>query len=248
MAKTTNILIGVGVIGLIGYYLYKNKSSVKIVSNTPSSKKIVTEEVVPVIPSTPANPSTPVIPVISETPIAPVDLIPVNTPIVPVVPAVMPEPKVNNPIIHPKTGKLVPPTPAAPETPAPIVIADMPPIIIDYSNIDPNIGSSLVNTNVVSTDPYANCKTQKEWDTIKIKGGFVPNDKCVIFEGSISGQTGGSFDMKTTKDTTLESSNASLNDLMTQGQDYTDYGNGGGMTPSKGGDYDPYGYGGIPSS
>jgi hypothetical protein len=231
MEKSTKILIGAGILGLLGYYLYKNKSTKSTNPVSTTSK----ESVAPVPVVTPVTPAAPA---------APVEPVPVDTPIVPEVPVVMPEPVVVNPIIHPVTGKLVPPTPVSEPT-APIVIPDLPPIVIDYSNLNPNIGSSLVNTNVVSTDPYANCKTQKEWDTIKMKGGIVPADKCVIFEGSISGQTGGSFDMKTTKDTTLENSNASLNDLMRMGQDYGD--TQGGMSPLKRSETDPYGYGGNPS-
>lgn len=234
--STRNILIGGGILALLGYYLYKNKS--KATSTPIVTDKVVTQEVTPA--PTPVVVHTPVV----DVPITPIPTqdISVDTPIVPKAPIVDKPKVVVNPIIHPITGKLVPPTPVVE---APIVIPEMPPIVIDW-NIDPNIGSSLVNTNVVNTDPYANCKTLKEWDTIKMKGGIVPYDHCVLMEGSINGQTGGSFDMKTTKDTTLENSNQSLNDLMMQGQDHTD--GGGGMTPLKGSQYDPYGYGGVPSA
>ena len=111
----------------------------------------------------------------------------------------------------------------------------------------------MINSIVVN-NPYANCKTQKEWDTIKMKGGIIPYDHCIIFEGSISGQTGGSFDMKTTKDTTLENSNAVFDNLLTFGKDYTNIinpsGYSGGSTSRGTGtnENDPYGFGGIPSA
>jgi hypothetical protein len=232
MEKSTKIIIGLGILGLLGYLIFKKKSSPK---NITTVKKVVT----------PKKSITPIEPVPSEP-------LPINTPIVPSVPVIEPEPIVENPIIHPKTGKIVPPITKKPEIPEnPISLPDLPPIVIDYSNLNPNIGSSLVNTNVVNTDPYANCKTQKEWDTIKMKGGYVPNNPCIIFEGTSSGQTGGSFDMKTTKDTTLENVNATLNDLMKQGKDYTNIytpGSFGGERQNLREGIDPYGYGGVASA
>ena len=70
-----------------------------------------------------------------------------------------------------------------------------------------------------------------------------------------NGLSGGSFDMKTTRDTTLENIGSSLDSLTTMGKDYTNILNPTGYqdTPSgtiirRGDPSDPYGYGYVTSA
>ena len=77
-------------------------------------------------------------------------------------------------------------TPSKPVIPTPsgqIVIPDMPPIVIDFSNLAPNIGSSLVNTNVIQQQK---CLTVEEWLKMKENDTLPPiNSYCVESGGLI---------------------------------------------------------------
>ena len=205
MAKATNILIGVGVLGVIGYLLYKKKSNTADTSNEVIAK--IQNQLFPTSTKQPNNVVT------SDNSNTAAD------------------------IIHPISGKLSGTT-----------NVEMPPIVIDYSGINPNIGSSLVNMNVVSTDPFAeyqNCHTMKEYLAQKAKGIPFPADYCIIQDNS--GPTSkeiqqNSFRMQDVKNE-LSPDAIGLNTFMRQSG-----ATGGGMSIVKGSQNDPYGYGGIASA
>ena len=202
MAKTTNILIGVGILGVIGYYLYKNKSTAQVDVESELQKQLFPKKIKT--------------PIVNEEPIEQED-----NPVI-------------NPVINPSTGKLITPTTA------------LKPIVIDYSGLNPNIGSSLVNMNVVSTDSfdaYQNCHTMAEYKKLKDSGQPIPVDYCIIPSSSISEKViqENSFKMNEFKNEFSVDFGTSLNGFMQGG------GSGGGGRILKGSQEDPYGYGGIPS-
>ena len=199
MAKTTNLLIGVGVLGIIGYYLYKNKSTAQVNIESELQKQLFPKKIKT--------------PIVNEEPIEQED---------------------NNPIINPSTGQLITPT------------APLRPIVIDYSGLNPNIGSSLVNMNVVNTDPfdeYQNCHTMAEYKKLKDSGQPIPADYCINQTSSGPSEKviqENAFKMKEFKNEFSVDFGTSLNGFMQGG------GSGGGRI-LKGSQEDPYGYGGIPS-
>ena len=138
MEKSTKILIGIGILGIIGYYLYK--------LNTTNNKNTTSNIIKPIVVTN--------------------DVIPMQNVIVPQVPIVAPI--IPNSIIHPTTKKLITTN-------------------TNTNTISQNIGSIVNNSSQVNT----------------------------------GGSAGGSFDIGTTKDTTLENTNSSLGSLTTAGQDYT---------------------------
>ena len=201
MAKTTNLLIGVGVLGVIGYYLYKNKLKNQVDIESELQKQLFPEKIKT--------------PIVNEEPIEQEDI---------------------NPIINSSTGKLI-----TPSTPLKL-------IEIDYSGLNPNIGSSLVNMNVVSTDPfdaYQNCHTMAEYKKLKDSGQPIPLDYCIIQTTSGPSEKviqENAFKMKEFKNEFSVDFGTSLNGFM-QGSGGTQ----AGGTVRRGDPCDPYGYGGNPS-
>jgi hypothetical protein len=200
MAKAINILIGVGVLGVIGYYLYKNRSTSQVNLESELQKQLFPKKI--------------------------------KTPIVNEEPIEQEDNPVKNTVINPSTGKLI--TPATP----------LKPIVIDYSGLNPNIGSSLINMNVVSTDPFdefQNCHTMAEYKKLKDSGQPIPVDYCIIPSSSISEKViqENSFKMKEFKNEFSVDFGTSLNGFM-QGSGGTQ----AGGTVRRGDPCDPYGYGG----
>lgn len=241
MANSNKILLGVGIFGLIGYYLFKNKSTANT-PNTPKPKN-TTPSVKVAEPSTPSTPK-----------------IPINTPIVADVPIVAPAPKVYNPIINPETGKIV--------SPKPIIIpseVDFEQYFKDHPimfDIDPNVTSTMVvNPSYYGeTDPFAqyqNCISLKEYFAKKDRGIQMSPDTCIIGTGNPISEKDmqNAFQMKDFKNELSRDSFGDLNSFMRQGQDHTNDGGGfgsgggfGGGSPIYRGDSDIYGHGGVPSS
>jgi hypothetical protein len=205
MAKTTNILIGVGVLSVIGYLLYKkqsNTSDSSIQNELVIQKELFKNAKIPTDITTNESNN-----VKGE----------------------------DTPIIHPITGKL-----------SGTSNVEMPPIIIDYSGINPNIGSSLVNMNIVDTDPFAqyqNCHTMAEYNKLKASGQPIPLDYCIIQDKSGPSDKEiqqNAFRMQDVKNE-LSPDAIGLNTFMRQS------GAIGGSRILPRSEEDPYGYGGIPS-
>ena len=116
-------------------------------------------------------------------------------------------------------------TPSKPVIPTPseqIVIPDMPPIVIDFSNLAPNIGSSLVNTNVIQQQK---CLTVEEWLKMKENDSLPPiNSYCVESGGLIitdKQRLENAFQMKDFKNELSRDSFGNLNSFMQRGTDYS---------------------------
>jgi antitoxin component HigA of HigAB toxin-antitoxin module len=116
-------------------------------------------------------------------------------------------------------------TPSKPVIPTPsekIVIPDMPPIVIDFSNLAPNIGSSLVNTNVIQQQK---CLTVEEWLKMKENDTLPPiNSYCVESGGLIitdKQRLENAFQMKDFKNELSRDSFGNLNSFMQRGTDYS---------------------------
>lgn len=127
------------------------------------------------------------------------------------------------------------PSPASP-TPAP---TDSIPKLPDFDfeqyfkdnpikfDIDTNIGSSLVNTNVVSTDPFAayqNCITLAKYFELKNSGAPIPPDTCIIGTGnpiSEKDRLQNAFQMRDVQNELSRDAFGNLNAFMQQGKDYT---------------------------
>jgi len=103
-----------------------------------------------------------------------------------------------------------------------IVIPDMPPIVIDFSNLAPNIGSSLVNTNVIQQQK---CMSVDEWLKRKENDTLPPiNSYCVESGGLIitdKQRLENAFQMRDYKNELSRDAFGNLNAFMEQGQDYT---------------------------
>jgi hypothetical protein len=103
-----------------------------------------------------------------------------------------------------------------------IVIPDMPPIVIDFSNLAPNIGSSLVNTNVIQQQK---CLTVEEWLKMKENDTLPPiNSYCVESGGLIitdKQRLENAFQMKDFKNELSRDSFGNLNSFMQRGTDYS---------------------------
>jgi hypothetical protein len=127
-----------------------------------------------------------------------------------------------------------PSKPVIPSTPEQIIIPDMPPIVIDFSNLAPNIGSSLVNTNVLQQQK---CLTVEEWLKMKENDTLPPiNSYCVESGGLIitdKQRLENAFQMKDFKNELSRDSFGNLNSFMQRGTDYSyldegsEYGGGG---------------------
>jgi len=205
MAKTTNLLIGVGILGVIGYYLYKNRSTSQVNLESELQKQLFPKKIKT--------------PIVNEEPTEQEDI----------------NPNIN-PVINPSTGKLITPT-----TPSK-------PIVIDYSGLNPNIGSSLINMNVVSTNPFdefQNCHSIAEYKKLKDSGQPIPADYCINQTSSGPSEKiiqENAFKMKEFKNEFSVDFGTSLNGFM-QGSGGTQ----AGGTVRRGDPCDPYGYGGNPS-
>lgn len=153
-----------------------------------------------------------------------------------------------------------PATPSSPATPAPSepVVPVIPPF--DFEQyfkdhpivIDPNIGSSLVNTNIPQQPQ--NCMSVDEWLTRKQNGTLPPdNSYCIEGNGLIitdKERLQNAFQMKDVKNE-LSRDQLGLNTFMQRGTNY-DYldtpayaGNNAGMYNKF--SCDPFGFGGMPS-
>jgi hypothetical protein len=257
MEKSNKLLIGLGLFGLIGYYLYKNKST----ANTPnipkqkggSSEKVI-ENSIPSTPQIPVN--KPIVAEVTKASPAPVFT---PTPIVKANPISKAEPIVYNPIVHPETGKLVAPT-------TPIVI----PSEVDFEqyfkdhpiefNYNPDVTSTLVVNPPAygNTDPFAqyqNCISLKEYFDKKDRGINMSNT-CIIGNSKPISEKDmqNAFKMQEFQNE-FSRDPLGLNTFMTQGQDHSNDGSGnnngnpaGAGSPIFRGDQDPFGYGGVPST
>ena len=131
-----------------------------------------------------------------------------------------------------------------------------------------NSGTSTTNTtitNTTNTTSSTTLSTPKTSSSIIVttpkvnpiidpKSGKLVNS-YITDNPTDNGLSGGSFDMKTTRDTTLENIGSSLDSLTTMGKDYTNILNPTGYqdTPSgtiirRGDPSDPYGYGYVTSA
>jgi hypothetical protein len=173
-----------------------------------------------------------------------------------------PSTSTTNPIIDKNTGKLVEPKVVSPASPAPakpapidpasgkLVIPDMPPIVVDYSNLNPNIGSSLVNTNITPSK-YSDCLTLTQFFDMKSKGTLpqtycINNNQEILTEKDLQNQ----FKMKDAKNELSRDQFGNLNSMMTRGIDFNNIDNPAGYVNPKGkgtNNSDPYGYGYVVS-
>jgi len=106
--------------------------------------------------------------------------------------------------------------------PEQIIIPDMPPIVIDFSNLAPNIGSSLVNTYIPQQQK---CLTVEEWLKMKENDSLPPiNSYCVESGGLIINdkqRLENAFQMKDFKNELSRDSFGNLNSFMQRGTDYS---------------------------
>jgi len=263
MEKSNKLLIGLGLFGLIGYFLYKNKSTAAS-PNKPKQKGTSSEKVVE--NSAPSTPQIPInTPIVADVPIVTPAPIFTPTPIVTPAPIVKSEPIVYNPIVHPETGKIVPPI-------TPIVIPSEVdfeqyfkdhPIVFDYT---PDVTSTMVVNPPAygNTDPFAqyqNCISLKEYFAKKEKGIPMPPDTCILGTSAPISEKDmqNAFKMQEFQNE-LSRDSLGLNTFMNQGKDYTNifrgdelagdnYSGGGNNTGGVYNKYscDPFGFGGIPS-
>ena len=154
---------------------------------------------------------------------------------------------------------VVTPTPSSPETPVAIPDFDFEQYFKDHPivfDIDPNIGSSLVNTNLPKQQK---CMTTAEWLKRKEEGTLPPiNSYCVEGDGLIitdKERLQNAFQMKDIRNELSRDAFGNLDNFMERGTDFSyleenfGYSKGGG---NEGGVFnkftcDPFGFGGIPS-
>jgi hypothetical protein len=235
MDNKTKILVGIGLAG-IAYLIWKNKKAQTSAASVHLPVEKIDEQIKKVIPKeeTPATPSTPSTP---------------STPATPASPA-------------------APSTPSTPASEVPVIPAipdfDFEQYFKDHPIvIDPNIGSSLVNTNIVNTDPFAqynqNCMSAAEWLKRKEEGTLPPiNSYCVAGDALIisdKDRLQNAFQMKDVQNE-ISRDPLGLNTFMQQGKDYTyldppEYPifqgeNNNGVVYNRF-SCDPFGFGGIPS-
>ena len=221
MEKQTKILIGLAAAGVVAYLVFKPK---KASASTPISQKkltpkVISEDIKKELPidvvkevpkgTTPiiVEPSTPATPITPSTPIN-------TTPPTPFTP--------------------LEPTPSKPSEPEAPIIPQIPDFDFEQYfkehpiefNIDPNIGSSLVNTNIINTDPFAqynNCIPLEQYMDLKSRG--VPMSPNVCIEGtgnpiSEKDRLQNAFQMKDFKNELSRDAFGDLNSFMQQGADF----------------------------
>jgi hypothetical protein len=257
--STRNILIGAGILGLIGYYLYKSKKTTTTTS-TPITDKVAVQDVTPTAVVTPVVVHTPEVVVVPDVQ----QNVPIATPIVPQAPINVTPIVVANPIIHPVTGKLVPPisiggTPQTnPKQPS------------SSSELLSSPGISMKDTTLEDQNAGLGSLTTagKDYTNIDNPTGYVdPNaypDTIVILPQAEGEYTSiPNIEAPSTPDTlptdipswaqqgpdpVLDSANIDNYDYYYSGFGDTQGGDAGGQQTHRGDETDPYGYGGIPSS
>jgi hypothetical protein len=134
----------------------------------------------------------------------------------------LPVKKIEDQIKNELPKEETPSTPSKPVIPEQIVIPDMPPIVIDFSNLAPNIGSSLVNTNVLQQQK---CLTVEEWLKMKENDTLPPlNSYCVESGGLVitdKQRLENAFQMKDIQNELSRDSFGNLNSFMQRGTDYS---------------------------
>jgi hypothetical protein len=134
----------------------------------------------------------------------------------------LPVKKIDDQIKKELPKESTPSKPVIPSNPEQIIVPDMPPIVIDFSNLAPNIGSSLVNMNVLQQQK---CLTVEEWLKMKENDTLPPlNSYCVESGGLVitdKQRLENAFQIKDFKNELSRDSFGNLNSFMQRGTDYS---------------------------